>query len=166
MNTSNNQSTQLGDNQISALRGTSEAHQPDMVLTAKDNKIGAIAALITLRDFVGQSQLTAMCEVCYSEEADFMNAKLVELAIIVEGLPKTYETEEQQEKIVRLHYFKGGCDWYIIEKDMEKEQHQAFGSADLGYGPELGYISIVELLENGVELDLYWTPKRLSECGL
>lgn len=46
---------------------------------------------------------------------------------------------------------------------MEPEQHQAFGAANLGYGAELGYISIEELKENNVELDLYWTPKPLSQ---
>lgn len=30
-------------------------------------------------------------------------------------------------------------------------------------GGETGYISIVELLENGAELDLYFTPKTLAE---
>jgi hypothetical protein len=32
-----------------------------------------------------------------------------------------------------------------------------------GYEPELGYISIEELLENGAELDLHWTPKPFSK---
>ena len=41
---------------------------------------------------------------------------------------------------------------------------QAFGIADLGKGRELGYISIPELLENGAELDLYYTePKTIGE---
>lgn len=35
--------------------------------------------------------------------------------------------------------------------------------ADLGMGAELGYISIPELPENGAELDLYFTPKRIGE---
>jgi hypothetical protein len=46
----------------------------------------------------------------------------------------------------------------------EPAQLQAFGLADLGEGfPELGYISIVELVQAGVELDLYLTPKTLAE---
>ena len=43
------------------------------------------------------------------------------------------------------------------------EMLQAFGYADIGYGPEAGYISIEELLENDVELDLYWTPRPWGE---
>ena len=48
--------------------------------------------------------------------------------------------------IVHLHYFTSSGDWYITERDTSVAQHQAFGSADLGYGPELGYISIAELI--------------------
>ena len=53
-----------------------------------------------------------------------------------------------------------------MEKDADPDhagQVQAFGVADLGMGPEAGYISIPELLENGAELDLYFTPKRIGE---
>ena len=43
-------------------------------------------------------------------------------------------------------------------------QVQAFGIADLGMGAGLGYISIPELLENGAELDIYYTtPKTIGE---
>jgi len=43
-------------------------------------------------------------------------------------------------------------------------QHQAFGLASMGDDPELGYISICELIELGVELDLYFTPVPIGEC--
>jgi hypothetical protein len=33
----------------------------------------------------------------------------------------------------------------------------------LGYGGELGYISLVEILKCGAELDLYWQPRKLFE---
>ena len=69
--------------------------------------------------------------------------------------------------LAHLHYFIGGCDWWIVEKDSDPDQAgqvQAFGIADLGMGAELGYISIPELLENGAELDLYYTePKTIGE---
>jgi len=54
-------------------------------------------------------------------------------------------------------------DWYITERDMETDQLQAFGLANLGYGGELGYISIEELKSSNVEIDLHWTPKTLRE---
>lgn len=65
--------------------------------------------------------------------------------------------------MVSLHYFKNGCDWFIIERDKEDEQHQAFGYANMGYGSECGYISLLELMENDVEIDLYWTPKKVKD---
>ena len=81
-------------------------------------------------------------------------------------MPQTYEQDGMGEQaIAHLHYFTSGCDWYITERDSDPDgegQIQAFGSANLGYGPELGYISIKELLENGAELDLYFTPCTLS----
>jgi len=65
--------------------------------------------------------------------------------------------------IAHLHYFTGSGDWYITERDTSTEQHQAFGLADLGYGGELGYISIAELIANNVELDLHFTPQPLAQ---
>ena len=127
------------------------------------------AAFIKLVPFIGVNQISAMLEICDSEEAQFMIDKVAEMVDIIEKCPVTYQQEEVEDPICYLHYFKGGCDFFIYEKDKGNgeevpEQTQAFGSADLGYGSELGYISIVELLQNNVELDLYFTPKPLSEC--
>lgn len=130
-------------------------------LTRKD----AAHAIAQLRGFIGTAQLQAIGQVCYSEEKQFMFSKLAEMAGIVTTMPVTYDTDGQgQQAIAQLHYFTGGCDWYITERDQENEQLQAFGLANLGYGGELGYISIVEILECGAELDLYWTPQQLSRC--
>jgi hypothetical protein len=49
---------------------------------------------------------------------------------------------------------------------MLDEQLQAFGYACLNgdtENAELGYISIEELTENGVELDLYYKPEKLGD---
>lgn len=78
-------------------------------------------------------------------------------------MPTTYQTAEQgDEAIAYLHYFIGGFDWYITEKDMLHEQLQAFGLARV-FEAELGYININELRENQVELDLYWAPTALKD---
>jgi hypothetical protein len=84
----------------------------------------------------------------------------------VANCPKTYETEdlETEEKIAQLHYFRGQSDWYIIEKDREKEQLQAFGYVILNgdeQNAEFGYINIEEL-KKYAELDLYWTPVKMA----
>ena len=131
-------------------------------------KSEAIKAISTLRPFIGEDQLSVMIQGCKGEEQQFFIDKIVEMAAVVQSMPKTYEQDGKGEQAVAyLHYFTGGCDWYITEKDVETEdepgQFQAFGIANLGYGPELGYISIVELLENHAELDLHFTPKTIGE---
>jgi hypothetical protein len=137
-------------------------------------KRDATTALATLHDFIGRSQLSAIGQACYGEEKQFFFDKLVELAAIVSSMPKTYEQDGKgDDAIVSLHYFAGGsANWWITEKDMETPeepgQHQAFGLANFFGGPtdqdaELGYISIVELLAAGAELDFYFKPRTLRE---
>lgn len=110
---------------------------------------------------------------------------------VFEEMPKTYETQpsidEAQESlssndvlahageaIVWLHYFVGGCDWWITEKDISQEQLQAYGVSRIGSNrAEFGYISIAELIELEVrsnagipvfvELDFYWQPTMLKD---
>ncbi|WP_017460711.1 DUF2958 domain-containing protein [Dyella ginsengisoli] len=117
-----------------------------------------------LRSFIGYSQRRVLAMLCEGEEGEFFQNRLAELRHLIDTMPKTYEQSDKEgAAVVYLHYFMGGCDWYITEKDKEREQLQAFGLADLGYGGELGYISLVEVLQCGAELDLHWTPKTLDE---
>ena len=102
------------------------------------------------------------------EERQFFADKLSELTDRINAMPKTYEQDGLgNQAVAHLHYFKGSGDWYITERDIETPdepgQHQAFGLADLGHGAELGYISIVELVRNGVELDFHFTPCTIGE---
>lgn len=145
-----------------ALAGQASFNVP--VFAKQSNKGDAVKALTNLRGFIGRRQLLVIGDLCYSEERNFFIDKLVDLAEIVATMPTTYQTDGQGDQaIVQLHYFTPGADWYITERDCETEQLQAFGKADLGYGAELGYISIVELLECGAELDLHWAPKKLED---
>lgn len=122
-------------------------------------------AVKTLRGFIPARQLEFMGDCCRGEEGDYFRGKFLEYAERVSAMPKTYEQDGKgDDAIVYLHYFVGSCDWYITERDMEAEQHQAFGLADLGYGGELGYISLAELCGiSSVELDLHFTPTTLRE---
>jgi hypothetical protein len=89
------------------------------------------------------------------------------------SIPGLYSTENTplSEKIVYLHFFIGGCDWYIIEYDGED---LFFGYAILNgdiLNAEWGYISFNELkeLKAGfveVDCDLYWEPKPVKEVPL
>ena len=125
------------------------------------------AALPILRQFINPAQLSVLGSNCRGEEGQFFKDKLCSLAKLIESMPKTYEQDGKGDKaVVSLHYFRGQMDWYITEKDVDSDgegQIQAFGLCNLGYGAELGYVSIAELIENGVELDLYFKPRTLAE---
>lgn len=118
-----------------------------------------------LSKFMPTAQLKTMIGLVNGEEGAFFSEKLDELHMLVDTMPKTYGQDGMgDEAVAYLHYFKNGADWYITERDMEDEQLQAFGLADLfGDGGELGYISIEELKSVGAEFDLYWSPKTLRE---
>lgn len=85
-------------------------------------------------------------------------------------LPKLYETEEVplKEKVIHLHFFIGGCDWYITEYDGDDLM---FGFAILNNDFEMaewGYISFQELLNidiNGFEIDrdLFWKQRPAKQ---
>lgn len=127
-----------------------------------------------LNQFIGKSQLSAMREACRGEEGAFFRAMMKELETKIKTMPKTYETDGQGDvALATLHYFMGGTDWWIIERDVGSPgdleqgiQAQAFGFTCLNgdtENAELGYISIQELIENGVELDLYYKPEKIGD---
>ena len=100
-----------------------------------------------LNKFINPQQLQVLNGLIEeSEEAQFFVDKLEELTQLITSMPVTYDTEANNNPLAVLHYFDAGMDFYIIEKDINPDQNQAFGYANLGYGYEAGYINIVELL--------------------
>lgn len=130
-------------------------------------KMQAVMAAPVIRHFLSASQLNAMGNACRGEEKEFFMQKFVDLAQQITFMPKTYEQDGKgDDAIITLHYFNGGSDWYITEKDMDGGVQQAYGYAILNGDDdyaEMGYISIEELTRHGVELDLYFTPCTLGE---
>ena len=127
-----------------------------------NNIADALKAAKSLEGFIGKVQLESIIDGCRSEEKPFFFEKLAEMSTLVKTMPKTGEQENKgDEAIAYLHYFVGAFDWYISEKDMLDDQIQAFGLGSMGY-PEYGYISIAELIENNVELDLHFKPEQLK----
>jgi len=125
-----------------------------------------ISNIKTLQKFISPRQLEILTICLRGEEKEGFIETVERLANIINTMPKTYEQDGKgNQAIVYLHYFQGGMDWHITEKDIEEDQIQAFGRVDLGNGPELGYISIEELKENNIELDFYFTPKTLAELN-
>jgi hypothetical protein len=123
-----------------------------------------LEAVEAVRPFVPVMQLKCLVDGLRGEERAFFREKLLALVQTLATMPVTYAQDGLgDEAVVHLHYFFGGCDWWITEKDVEGGIDQAFGLVDLGHGPELGYISIRELVRmRGMDLDLHWTPKTLK----
>lgn len=127
--------------------------------------------------YMPDAQRRTLLKLIDGEEGDYFVHTLEELADRIGKMPKPYETDGQcKDAVVHLHYFVGAVDAWITERDSfhssllrndpECPQHQTFGlitlTGDKG-DAELGYISIKELIDNGVELDLHWEPKTLGE---
>jgi len=121
----------------------------------------------TLIPFLPINQLAIIRECLEGEEREFFVNKMDEMKAVIQAMPVTYsQSELGDEAVAYLHYFMGGMDWYITEKDVEGDGTvQAYGMVDLGYGPECGYISIKEIVESVhyLDLDLHWQPKKLSD---
>jgi hypothetical protein len=86
----------------------------------------------------------------------------------LDKIPRLYETEEipLKEKLVYLHFFIGGCDWYVFEYDGEDLfWGYAILNGDLEMA-EFGYISFEELksikIPPGFEIDceVGWEVKK------
>ena len=130
-----------------------------------------------LSNFMPYQQRFVLRDLLNGEEGEFFVGKVLEIAKQIRNTPKTYETDagDTNSRKVMLHYFKGGVDAWIVERDVGETpdgdglgpQYQAYGKITLfgdGWeGAEWGYISIQELIENGVELDLYWDEKTVGE---
>ena len=94
----------------------------------------------------------------------------------LEKIPKLYETESipLEDKIIHLHFFIGGCDWYIAEYDGEDIfwgfacLNQDLQNAEWGYIPfsELKEIKIGGWLEIDCEREDIWRIKPASEIEL
>ena len=91
----------------------------------------------------------------------------------LDKIPRLYETERVplKDKVIHLHFFIGGSDWFVCEYDGED---LFFGFAILNNDyqmAEWGYMSFSELkaikvqgwLEIDCEPEEHWTPKRAVE---
>lgn len=144
--------------------GAQDLNNPQVVET-EISLVEATAGLGTLNPFINRNQLRAIWDLCREgEEKAFFKAKVMDLARLIKSMPKTYDQDGKGwgETVAYLHYFTADFDWYITEKDMTGAgTNQAFGLAVV-FERELGYISIREIIANGAELDLYFTPATLS----
>ena len=131
----------------------------------------ASEAFDRLQPFMPILQGKAVGELMRGEEKQFFRDKMVELAQLVDSMPVTYSQQNETDPIAYLHYFFGGSDWYIVEKDMEGEVDQAWGFACLNgdmMNAEYGFISIDELVSlvirgfMTIDLDFHFDPTPMS----
>lgn len=122
----------------------------------------------TVKPFLSKVQLQIMADCCRGQEGEFYKAKFIEVATTIRDMPATYDQESLGEQaVVHLHYFGPGCDYYITEKDMEGDGTlQAFGLYPDQGGLQFDYVSIAELVENNLELDLYWEKITVAQLRL
>lgn len=86
-------------------------------------------------------------------------------------IPLLYTTESipLHQKEIYLHFFIGGCDWYVCEVSEDHEYLWGFVILSQDYkNAEWGYISLSELksLRIGfteVDCDLYWKKRPAME---
>jgi Protein of unknown function (DUF2958) len=86
-------------------------------------------------------------------------------------LPAFYSTEEVslKDKVIGMHFFIGGCDWYATEYSPEEKCFFGFAilNGDLD-NAEWGYFSLQELCDLKVSFlevdrDLHFTPCKAIE---
>src|SRR5438132_4177073 len=84
-------------------------------------------------------------------------------------LPPLYSQEHEADPMVICKFFHplSNMTWYATEGSPEGEDFIFFGWVYSDF-PELGYFSLnemqdVKVMELGIERDLHFTPKRLSE---
>lgn len=122
-----------------------------------------------LMNFTSTGQYEALKEIHRGPEKDSAKEIAQRLAEIIDSMPGPYGTEETEtpEKVIYLHYFQGGSDFYIMERDrIPGRQYQAFGYTILNgdlENAEFGYIDISGLIELGVELDFHFKPIKFKE---
>ena len=95
----------------------------------------------------------------------------------LEAIPALYSSEDvsMMDKVIHMHFFIGGCDWYVSEHDKQVDDlgsNLLFGFAILGgdtENAEWGYMDLEEMaavrIAPGIEIDrdMHWTPVKASE---
>jgi hypothetical protein len=149
---------------LAAARALQQARAAREAVPVPATRADGIKALTSIKPFLSSAQFSTMRGLMEGEEGQYFVDKAIEMAKLIDAMPATYKQDGMGDAaVVWLHYFKGSGDWWITEKDVDGGVDQAFGLADLyGDGGEMGYISIRELVQHGVELDLHFQPRPLS----
>jgi hypothetical protein len=85
-------------------------------------------------------------------------------------LPELYSSGHIpiMEKVIHMHFFLGGCDWYAAEYDKNLQDFFGFVILNNDYAmAEWGYFNFVELCELKVQYveidrDIHFTPVKAN----
>jgi len=120
-----------------------------------------------ISQIMGAVQYSALLSLHKGEESEAAVRIIKGLKDALTKLPKLYGTDgkKNHEKIVYLHYFSGGSDWFINEYDPSTDQFFGYAILNGDYQmSEHGYISLNAFKKNNIELDFYWTPIPLDQA--
>lgn len=87
------------------------------------------------------------------------------------NLPVFHSTENisLEEKVIHMHFFIGGCDWYVVEYSPEEQLFFGFAILNNDYEmAEWGYFSLQELAGLKisfveVDRDLHFSPVKARD---
>ena len=126
----------------------------------------------TLASFIGGWQLDILLTLTDAEEyeeGEYGREFFIDLmggyAQLMEMMPKNYEQGAVDNPIAYLHYSSGNSHWYILERDSNPVQRQAYGFAvpnGDSQNAEFGYIDI-DKVKRFSEFDLYFEPTPITE---
>lgn len=88
-------------------------------------------------------------------------------------LPALYATENTPlaEKKIYMHFFIGGCDWWVAEYDPQERLFFGFANLNDPQNAEWGYVSLDELKAlkvqrfMEVDRDMHWTVRPAKEVA-
>lgn len=120
-----------------------------------------------IKKFIPPMQLTAMLEMAEGEEADHFIDCFERVTAAVKSTPTDRDICECELKDikVKLHYFFGGCDWYIGAAEKDEDYMFCFarlnGMCDCA---EFGGVTLEEIFSLPlVNLDLFWNENKTMQ---
>ncbi len=86
-------------------------------------------------------------------------------------LPAFYSTEKVplKDKMIHMHFFLGGCDWYAAEYDPESRIFFGFAilndDLEMAEWGDFGFEELCDLRVKFLEVDrdLHWQPQKAME---
>ena len=126
----------------------------------------AALAMFDVARFMARNQAQSLLEMLDDQEAPRYAAKIVELSETIKAMPLTHDQAGAgYEAVAHLHYFSGATHCYVFEKDFMGGVQNATAltvvRGDLERA-EIGFVSIAEMVERGLGLDLDFTPCTLG----